>query len=244
MIEESYDFNYIDIIGLACWLGFDRFKRIIHYIVGNMIVIVFLEALIVVTKLDDISKLFYTLPIILFITLLIPLIFQNYNKRKLKYYNILDNYYKNFLSDYEGYSRIIVGFKNTSINNKENQNFIMLTNGYNFIFIADPLKGTRYYFKDDTNLKVTRNDYDYRLEFSTTNIKQFYIVQGFEISQDKLYNTFIDMESNIKKIIITLDDFTTIEVSGNAYEYFSKSNPLKEIKYEKQWKISKDFKRK
>ncbi len=232
MIEESYDFNYFDTLSLAHWLGFEKVKRFLHNLIFISIMIIFLEALIVVTKLDDISKLFYLLPILIAINFMMLILFQNYGYRKSIYFKALDNYYNKFLSDYDGYYKTIVGFNNKSINKKINNNFIMLTNGYNFIFIPDPLKGTKYYFKDKTNLKVT-GEYDgYKLEFSAVNIKQFYLVSGLEINLANLYNTYIDMEMNIKKVVITLDDFTIIELSGNAYDYIKKCNPLKEVNYE------------
>lgn len=234
MIEESYDFNYFDTLSLAHWLGFEKVKRFIHNFIFILIVTIFLEALIIVTKLDDISVAFCTIPIIIAIIFMVLIIFQNYTYRKIVYFKALEKYYKNFLCDYEGYQKLIVGFNNKTINKKFSNNFVLLTNGYNFILLEDPLKGTRFYFKDKTNLKVTGENEEYKLEFSAVEIKQFYLVPGLEVNAGELYNTYINIESNIKKVVVTLNDFTTIEISGNAYEYIKNSNPLKEVDYEIQ----------
>ncbi len=229
MIQESYDFNYYETLGLAHWLGFERAKKFLHNFLLCLIILIFLEALLIVTKLNDISPLFHLIPTSISFIIFVISISQNYIARKNEYFKTVENYYNEFLKEYEGYTRIIVGFKSQTINKKIDNNFIMLTNGYKFIFLVDPLKGTKYYFKDKTNLKVTGENESYKLEFSTVNIKKYYLTKGEDINYVQKYNTYINLDNDIKKIIVELDDFTTLEISANAYKYFKESNPLKEI---------------
>ncbi len=233
MVEESYDFNYYDVLGLALWLGLLQKRKIINNLIISFILFGFLEALFIVTPLNDINPILCIIPFVLAILLFSFSTFHNYKKRQKLYFHSLDNFYNNYLKEYDGYNKQIVGLDITSNSKKFDNNFIMLTNGYKFIFLEDPLKNTKYRIKN-RSLKVLSSIENFKLEFLNTQIKNFSFINGDNVITYNLYDTFINMNSNVSKVVVTLEDFTTFEISANAYELIKNSNPLKEIKNERE----------
>lgn len=233
MVEESYDFNYYDVLGLALWLGLLQKRKIINNLIVSFILFGFLEALFIVTPINDINPILCVIPFFLTLILFSISTFHNYKKRQKLYLNSLHNFYNDYLKEYDGYNKQIVGLDITSNSKKFDNNFIMLTNGYKFIFLEDPLKNTKYKIKK-RSLKVLSSIENFKLEFLNTQIKNFSFISGEEVIVNNLYDTFINMNSNVSKVVVTLEDFTTFEISANAYEFIKNSNPLKEIKNERE----------
>lgn len=232
MVCESYNFNEEDTNFLATWLGLKMKGKFFHDLSISLFLFAFLEAIVILTIFNEISKLFYVLPLIISVIQFLVLFCHNYKKRRLKYISAINDYYNKYLSEYEGYYKTIVGFKDLT-SNKEEGNYIFLTNGYKFVIIKDPLKKTKFKFKDGYSLKVINNEEDTKYEFLNTEIKDFIVLDGAKVSVDKLYNSFVLLNDNIERIEITLNDYTKYLISSNVYKYIKESNPLCEVYNEK-----------
>ena len=230
MINEEIEFDRHDITLLSIYCGY--YKRFLLKRKITFSFISFFVFLIIILIFFKNKYPLYILNLLLSILIYFTFSILPYEKRRKDYENILNKKYDEIFKEYEGYKKEIIKIK-TNISKKfRTEEAILLTNGYRMIISEDPLTVTKYnlnnhYLKVMTNRVLDLNHIDIKLN----DIKNYKLVG--KIINDKENIAYDYVSSLDDKIILTLNDFSILEISSNAYKYFKEALPLKEEKNEK-----------
>ena len=223
--QEGIELNESEEKRLFIYLGF--YKKNILIVVASTLV-VFCSLAILIMRVKHISRWYYFIPIglsILFLSLHLIIPFQ---KRKEEYEKSIKELYDQTFNKYKGYDTFILG-QIIKVNSKIKEKTVLLfSDTYNIYIYPDIMK-----LKNINNnlIKVPRELL--HEQFIKIRIQDIYSysLQG----EKKEYNNIIYKDSYDDTyftdcVTITLNDFTSLKLSVEIYDYLKKILPYKEEK--------------
>lgn len=232
MTEEEMEFGIKDNRDLATWIGILRKRKILLDLGWSMLALFILEIPCILWLIKRMGLVSLLIPVGISFIIFIILSFLNLNDRKNKYYEAVKEKYLERTEEYDGFKLDIVGYKFDATAEIYSHNLLMATDGYKFIFMADPFIDSGYRYKDGRFLKVMSNNILDKTEFiiKLNDIKSFEYIKNKGIKTYDYLTTSFKMDDSIDLVIIVMNDFKKYELSGNFYKYLKDSIPTREIK--------------
>lgn len=163
-----------------------------------------------------------------------------YKKRRIKYLDSLEYFYKERFKNFEGYDLVLAGYFK-DINSKLNKNNVLVfSDSYKFIIYDEPLIQTfvNLNLSSDTNsqeiLKVIDKDalYTKPIEFMISDILSYELhgnICNPSYTKYYLYTKVFNQLNFDNYVLITLKNHEEIKLTTNVYNMLKKAVPKLEV---------------